>query len=611
MLGARRSAQPRQQVQDDSDEDSVTLGGDDNSHEYTHEVAIAPTPKPLASQRRWKIPRSKPPSDPLWPDFIQIPIVDGIECALNTSTVIEPKTLAKALRCPDGDKYLDSAIAEIKAHLENGTWELARLPRGKRAIGSRWVFKIKRKADGSIDKYKGRIVAKGYAQREGVDYTETFAPTARFGALRTVIALAAMEDWELESVDISTAFLNGDIDAEVYMHKPEGVEFPGFEGSEWVLRLLKGLYGIKQGPRIWSQKLHTALTSIGFQCLESDHSVFIYERDGVKMVVPVHVDDLVLVSSSKVSIEKVKSELRARFKIHEQGPTSFLLGVKLERDCQNRTISLSQPAYITSILHTYRMQDCNPSRTPMSEKKRLSSTMSPVSTEEKDDMKAVPYHEALGKLLYLSIATRPDILYAVGVLCRFSENPGREHWSAIKWVIRYLKGTRDFKLTYGPERATEDPFVTYSDADLGGNVDNSRSTAGFVISVGGGAVLWSSRLQRHTSLSSTESEYTTASATGCEIIWMREFLDEIGYDISAPSILFVDNNSAVQVAKNPEHQSTMKHVNRSYHWIREKVTDGEIKVVHIPGADNPADIFTKPLGHVKFTRFREMLGLAP
>jgi Reverse transcriptase (RNA-dependent DNA polymerase)/GAG-pre-integrase domain len=613
ILGARatnlRSAQPRQQVQDDSDEDSVTSDGNDDSDEYAHEVAITPTPEPPVSRQRWKIPRSKPPSDPLRPDFIQIPIVDGIECALNTSTAIEPKTLAEALRRPDGDKYLDSAIAEIKAHLENGTWELARLPRGKRAIGSRWVFKIKRKADGSIDKYKGRIVAKGYAQREGVDYTETFAPTARFGALRTVIALAAMEDWELESVDISTAFLNGDIDAEVYMLKPEGVEFPGFEGSEWVLRLLKGLYGIKQGPRIWSQKLHAALASIGFQRLESDHSVFIYERDGVKMVVPVHVDDLVLASSSKSAIAKVKDDLRARFKIHEQGPTSFLLGVKLERDRKNRMILLSQPAYIDSILQTYRMQDCNTVKTPMSEKARLSSTMSPVSVDEKEDMKNVPYREALGKLLYLSIATRPDISYAVGVLCRFSENPGRQHWSALKRVIRYLKGTQNLKLTYTPARATNEPFVTFSDADLGGNVDNSRSTAGFAISVGGGAVLWSSRLQRHTSLSSTESEYTTASATGCEIIWMREFLDEIGYDISLPSTLFVDNNSAILVAKNPEHQSTMKHVNRSYHWIREKVADKEIKVEHIPGADNPADIFTKPLGRVKFTRFREMLGL--
>jgi hypothetical protein len=257
------------------------------------------------------------------------------------------------------------------------------------------------------------------------------------------------------------------------------------------------------------------------------------------------------------------------------------------------------------------MQDCNAARTPMAEKAHLSSTMSPVSNEEKADMKEVPYREALGKLLYLSIATWPDISYAIGVLCRFSENPGRLHWSALKRVIRYLKGMKDLKLTYGPSRATDEPFVTHSDADLGGNVDNSRSTAGFVISVGGGAVLWSSRLQHYTVLSSTESEYTTASATGCEIIWMREFLDEIGYDISAPSTLFVDSNSAVLVAKNPEHQSTMKHVNRSYHWIREKVSDREIKVQHVAGTDNPADIFTKPLGHIKFARFREMLGLLP
>jgi hypothetical protein len=163
-----------------------------------------------------------------------------------------------------------------------------------------------------------------------------------------------------------------------------------------------------------------------------------------------------------------------------------------------------------------------------------------------------------------------------------------------------LKGTRDFKLTYGPTQLTKDPFVTYADIDLGGNVDNSHSTAGFAITVGGGAVLWSSQLQCHTWLSSTESEYTTASATRCEIIWMCEFLDEIGYDVSAPSKLFVDNNSAILVAKNPEHQSTMKHINQSYHWICEKVTNGEIKVVHIPTANNPAGIFTKPLGHIKF-----------
>jgi hypothetical protein len=192
------------------------------------------------------MPTRKMGAMPVRPEFVCIPLVDAVEFALNaSSTHPEPATLAEALQRPDGDKYLESAIEEIRAHLENGTWKVVRLPQGKRAIGSRWVFKIKRNADGSIERYKGRIVAKGYAQREGIDYTETFAPTARFGALRTVIALAAIEDMELESIDISTAFLNGTIDVPVFMRKPEGVETPGFEGPEWVLQLLKGLYGIK------------------------------------------------------------------------------------------------------------------------------------------------------------------------------------------------------------------------------------------------------------------------------------------------------------------------------------------------------------------------------
>jgi transposase InsO family protein len=557
---------------------------------------------------KWKMPRHKRPGPLPKPEFICIPLVDGIEYALNASA--EPKTLAEALQRPDGDQYLESAIEEVRAHLENGTWKVVRLPKGKRAIGSRWVFKIKRTADGSIERYKGRIVAKGYAQREGIDYTETFAPTARFGALRTVIALAAIEDMELESVDISTAFLNGEIDAEVYMQKPEGVEIPGFEGPEWVLQLLKGLYGIKQGPRLWSQKLHTALSAIGFKRLECDHSVFVYEHDGVKIVVPVHVDDLVFASKSKEAIEKVKSDLRTRFKIRDQGATSLILGVQLERDRERRTIHLSQPNYIQSILETFRMQECNGARTPMDDKLRLSSKMSPTSVSEKAEMKNVPYREAVGKLLYLSIATRPDISYAVGVLCRFNENPGKEHWSAVKRVLRYLKATKDYKLSYSPS-TSEEIFITHSDADLGGNVDNARSTAGFAMTVGGGAVMWGSRLQRHVSLSSTESEYTTAAATGCEIMWMRDFLDEIGYDISGPSTLYLDSNSALQVAKNPEHQSTMKHVNRNYHWIRERVADGDIKITHVPGTENVADIFTKPLGFIKFDKFRAMLGLHP
>jgi len=266
---------------------------------------------------------------------------------------MEPKSLADALKRPDADKWVAAALTEIEAHLQNGTWELAQLPPGKRAIGSQWVFKIKRKPDGAIDKYKGRVVAQGFSQVWGVHYNEVFASTARMAAMHAVIAIAATEDLELESVDVSTAFLNGDIDAEIYMKIPEGLEVegnpqPGEDPKRWVVRLLKGLYGIKQGPRIWALKLHSVLTDIGFEQTDCDHSVYVYRRGDDRIVPPIHVNDLLLASNSSAAIQKVKAELASHFKLHDQGPATSILGMKIERNHTTRTISLSQPGYIES-----------------------------------------------------------------------------------------------------------------------------------------------------------------------------------------------------------------------------------------------------------------------
>ena len=580
---------------------------------FEHHPSVAPSLPPKRASRA-RQPGALAEASLAGPaDDIAIPLVDAVECALSTSESIEPRSLAEALKRPDADKWVAAALAEIEAHLQNGTWELAQLPPGRRAIGSRWVFKIKRTPEGFIDKYKGRVVAQGFSQIQGIHYNEVFASTARMAAMRTVMAIAAAEDLELESVDVSTAFLNGEIDAEIYMKIPEGLEVegdpqPGEDPKRWVVRLLKGLYGIKQGPRIWALKLHLVLLAIGFERIDCDHSVYVYQRGDVRIMVPIHVDDLLLASNSKPALQKVKAELTSHFKIHDQGPTSSILGIKVERDRVARTISLSQPGYIQSILEQFSMSDCNPTHTPMEENLKLSTRMSPDTPEERAEMKAYPYRELIGKLLYLAVATRPDIAYVVGVLCRFVENPGMDHWNAAKRVLRYLKGTADMRLVYS-RWTTPDPFITYSDADLSGNPDNSRSTGGFAVCVGGGATQWGSRLQPHVSLSSTESEYTTASKVGCEVTWMRYLFEELGYDMSRPSPLLVDNKSAIQVAKHPEHQSTMKHVHRAYHWIRDQVEQRQISVSHVPGDENPADIFTKPLGRLKFTKFRAMLGL--
>jgi hypothetical protein len=357
---------------------------------------------------------------------LSIPLVDAVEWAFLTSSDLKPKTLADTLKRADAEKWVAAALAEIEAHIRNGTWVLAQLPVGRRAIGSRWVFKVKHMPNGTVDRYKGQIVAQGFSQVWGIHYNEVFAPTACMAAMRTVIALAAVEDLELESVDISTAFLNGDIDAEIYMKIPEGFEvegepWPGKDPKRWVVRLLKGLYGIKQGPRIWSLRLHDTLTSIGFRRRDCDYSVYVYQCDGVCIMVPIHVDDLLLVSNSKLAIQRVKSELASQFTLHDLGPATSILGMKIERDPLCRSVSLSQPGYIESILDNFSMSDCNPSSMPMDEGQKLSVQMSPSTPEEKAKMARVPYRELIGKLLYLAVATRPDIAYVVGVLCRFVE----------------------------------------------------------------------------------------------------------------------------------------------------------------------------------------------
>ena len=296
---------------------------------------------------------------------VTVPIVDVIECAFIASHSMELKLLTEALMHLDAESWISAALAEIEAHVENGTWELTQLLPGKRAIGSQWVFKLKWKPDGSINKYKGRIIAQGFSQVRGIHYNEVFASMARMATMQMVIALAAVEDLELDSVDVSTAFLNGDIDAEIYMKIPEGLGVegdpaPGEDPKRWVVHLLKGLYGIKQGPRIWSLKLHSVLTSISFEWTDCNHSVYVYCHDGVQIMVLIHVDDLLLMSNSKEVLHAIKTELASHFKLHNLGPAMSILGMKIVHDHANHSISLSQPSYIHSILEDFHMADCNP-----------------------------------------------------------------------------------------------------------------------------------------------------------------------------------------------------------------------------------------------------------
>jgi hypothetical protein len=348
---------------------------------------------------------------------------------------------------------------------------------------------------------------------------------------------------------------------------------------------------------------------MGFKRTTSDQSIWIYQRGDSHVIIPVFIDDMTIAAKSKQEIQQIKNDLKAHFKLRDLGPTSFLLGVEVKRDRSMHTLSLCQRQYILNILDRFNLKDCNPVTTPLDPSVRLSSSMSPQSEEEKNEMSSIPYLQAVGALMYLAVATRPDIAYSVGVLARFSKNPGMQHWKAVKHLFRYLKGTLDYKLTYSANTSSPELFATYSDADHAGNVDNGRSTSGYLVKMGGGAISWSSRLQSIVALSTTEAEYVAATAAGQEIIWLRNLLTELGYKFDSPSTLHIDSQSALAVAKNPEHHGRMKHLDLRFYWLRNEVEKGRINLVHLRTDSMPADILTKALGRVKVGEMVEMIGM--
>src|SRR4051812_3114117 len=294
--------------------------------------ALAENPAPLA-QQQYREPTPAVPSDD----------EDRFEAENAFSAISsEPRSLAEALKCPDPEEWRRAAMEELQAHELNGTWKLIELPAGKKAIGSRWVFKLKHNAGGSIDHHKGRLVAKGYNQQPGFDYLKIFAPTVRLTIIRFVLALAAIHDLHLCSIDISHAYLDCDMDVEIYMEQPEGFHQGG---PKTVCKLIHSIYGSKQGGRMWNKKMHSVLSEMSFKCTYPDHSLYIYTCGHVRIFLQVFVDDMSLALASKDVLEQVGADLSKHFKLRDLGETTQLLGIKIDRDRPTHTISPSQWHY--------------------------------------------------------------------------------------------------------------------------------------------------------------------------------------------------------------------------------------------------------------------------
>ena len=525
-------------------------------------------------------------------DYILLAEVEGERLLLSIND--EPWDFGEA---KEKKVWRDACDDEIKSIVKNKTWDLVELPAGAKAIGLKWIFKVKRNSDGSINKYKARLVAKGYIQRHGIDFDEVFAPVARIETVRFILSLAASRGWEVHHLDVKTAFLHGDLKEEVYVSQPEGFVAKGEESK--VYKLNKALYGLRQAPRAWNEKLNKVLGELKFVKCDKEPALYRrQEQNRVVLLVAVYVDDLLVTGANREMIDDFKKGMSGRFEMSDLGKLTYYLGIEVDQHGEG--ITLKQERYAKKILEETKMQDCNMVHVPMDPSLKFSKAQGEKSVDERE------YRRVIGCLRYL-LHTRPDLSYSVGVMSRYMAEPKTSHAAAMKQVLRYLKGTLSCGLVF--RRGTNSKLVGYSDASHNVDEDDGRSTTGHMFYFRDSPITWCSQKQETVALSSCEAEFMAATEAAKQAIWLQELLGEIIGETSERVMIRIDNKSAIALTKNPVFHGRSKHIHRRYHFIRECIDRGLIDVEHVAGSEQRADILTKALARIRFSEMRSLIGI--
>uniref|UniRef100_A0A2N9EPJ3 CCHC-type domain-containing protein n=1 Tax=Fagus sylvatica TaxID=28930 RepID=A0A2N9EPJ3_FAGSY len=456
---------------------------------------------------------------------------DLVSYALLTSSE-DPSTFQEAIESSEKDKWMEAMVEENESLSKNKTWELTELPKGKKPIGCKWVFKKKEAvSEKEGERFKARLVANGYSQRHGIDYDEVFSPVVRHTSIRVVLTLVADQDLELEQLDVKTAFLHGNLEEETFHGTTRGVQ------ATWL-----------------------------------------------------------------------KSLLHKEFEMKDLGAAKKILGMEIRRDRGARKLWLSQKNYIRKVLEKFSMLDAKPVSTPLANHFRLSGSQCPKNEEEIENMSKVPYASAVGCLMYAMVCTRPDLAHAVSTVSRYMANPGREHWNAVKWISRYLKGTAEHGILFSRQPVTNS-VVEYVDADYAGEVDDRRSTTGYVFTLSGGPICWKSTLQSIVAMSTTEAEYMAVAEAAKEALWLKGLVKELGLNQGGVQ-MHCDSQSAIYLAKNQVYHARTKHIDVRFHKIRELIVTGDIVLEKVHTSENAADMLTKPVTTAKFKHCLDLVNVS-
>ncbi|PNX93517.1 retrovirus-related Pol polyprotein from transposon TNT 1-94 [Trifolium pratense] len=504
----------------------------------------------------------------------------------------EPQSFAEAVK---DVRWRNAMQLEIEALEKNGTWIVETLPPNKKAIGSKWVYRIKYHSDGTIERYKARLVILGNNQVEGLDYHETFAPVVKMVTVRTFLAVAAAKCWELHQMDVHNAFLHGDLDEEVYMKLP-----PGFRSStpNQACRLRKSLYGLKQAPRCWFAKLKSALLRYGFTQSYSDYSLFTLHRDSAELYVLVYVDDLIISGNDNKSIESFKSYLSTCFHMKDLGTLKYFLGIEVARNSNG--IFLCQQKYTLDIIAEAGLLGSKPVGFPLEQNHHLPlATGTPLQNPDR-------YRRLVGRLVYLTV-TRAELSYCVHMLAQFMHKPLEEHWNAAIRVVRYLKGNPGQGILL--KAACDLQLYAWCDSDWAGCPLSRRSLTGWIVFLGNSPISWKTKKQNVVSRSSAEAEYRSMATTTCELKWLKALLLSLGVSHSLPMRIYCDSQSALHIAANPVFHERTKHIEVDCHFLRDELLKGNISTHHVSTKIQLADIFTKALGKQQFDYFLNKLGI--
>ncbi|MCH87512.1 LTR retrotransposon like protein, partial [Trifolium medium] len=505
---------------------------------------------------------------------------------------LEPQTFSQAVK---DERWRLAMQEEIRALDNNGTWTFETLPQGKKAIGCKWVYKIKYYSDGSVERYKARLVILGNNQTEGLDYNETFAPVAKMVTVRVFLAVAVAKQWELHQMDVHNAFLHGDLEEEVYMKPPPGFHPPT---SGHVCRLRKSLYGLRQAPRCWFSKLAGALKRYGFEQSYADYSLFTLHKGSIQVNVLIYVDDLIISGNNNTAIQTFKQYLNTCFHMKDLGTLKYFLGIEVARSPTG--LFLCQRKYALDIISEAGLLGAKPAGFPLEQNHQLPlANGPPISDPER-------YRRLVGRLIYLSV-TRPELSYCVHILAQFMHSPRQEHWDAALRVVRYLKGNPGQGILLRADCDLQ--LSAWCDSDWAGCPLTRRSLTGWFVLLGHSPISWKTKKQHTVSRSSAEAEYRSMAAAICELKWLKALLISLGVAHALPMKLYCDSQAALHIAANPVFHERTKHIEIDCHFVRDEVMSGNITTQYVSSHTQLADIFTKSLGKKQFDYFLRKLGI--